>query len=184
MAEILRNQNNAEICPRVKEVAVQNVTNQPGSGFHYEPRICSRPLTLNISENRKICPDCEKPAPVGNVKPRTINSNDIGLTRKELEELGYKNGVEPAHKKPAVAKVHKPREAKPAVEAKVSKIKKGVMVIEVSAEELDKASDISSFLIAHAIKAMDNLPAAENFGESKRLIKLQEKLEALLEEVA
>lgn len=183
MGEVLRNQNNAEICSRVKEIAVENVPKHPQQGFHYEKRICSRPLVLNISENRKTCPDCEKPAPIGNVNPRTINSKDIGLTKKELEECGITDGKEPAYKEAKVEKVRqprKPKEAKLAVEAKVSKKSKDVVLLEVPLATLEGNVDVARALIEKTIDAFGQLPVT-NFAESKRLIKLEEKLRGLLE---
>lgn len=179
MAEPLRNANGAEVCPRSKDVAVENIAQHPESGFHYEKRICSRPLTLSISENRKVCPDCERPAPVGNVHPRTINSRDIRLTQKELSECGVKEDVVAVPVAPKRAP-RKPRELKPAVEAKVSKNKKDCVVIEIDLVTMEKTEDIAALLIRLASNGLNDIPVT-NFGESKRLIKLQEKLESLLE---
>jgi hypothetical protein len=170
-----------ERCQRVKEAAIENVTGDPSKGYHNAKAICNRPASLNISENRKFCSDCDKQAPVGNVNPRVTNSAGIKLSKKELEECGV---TEDPSLKPAPAKKvraeRKPREAKPAVEAKVSKVKKDAVTLEVSLSLLEENEDVAAILIRRTIEAFGELPVT-NFAESKRLIKLEEKLRSLLE---
>lgn len=175
--DVIRNERGADVCHRVIKAAVENVTGDPAKGFHYADVYCGKPVVLSISENRKMCPDCDKQPPIGNVHPRTINAKGVVLTPKELEECGVT--VDESQTARAPKTVRKPKGPKSAVEAKVKNTRKDAVEILVSLDLLEQSADIAAVLVQGAIKAMDQLPVT-NFAESKRLIKLQEKLETLL----
>lgn len=168
-----------EVCKRVIAAVVEIVPGDATKGHKTVQSYCNQPVVLSISENRKMCPRCEKQPPVGNVHPRTTNAAGIVLTKKELEECGV-TGVDPSTVSVAAPKVpKKTREAKKAVEAKVKKVNKDELVITVSLDTIEGANDIAATFISLASKALDELPVT-NFAESKRLIRLQEKLDSLL----
>lgn len=175
--EIKRDERGIDRCNRVITTAVQNVPNDDSKGYHNIQAICNRPITQRISDGVKGCPRCDKEPAVGNVKPRTTNAAGITLTQKELEECGV---TEDTSKKIQEVKVpKKPKEAKKAVEAKVNKAKKDELTFIVPLGSLEGDVDVAAFLIKKASAALDELPVT-NFAESKRLIRLQEKLEALV----
>lgn len=165
-----------EVCGRIIDAVVENVPGNPAKGHKTVRSYCSRPLVLSISENAKMCPQCDKQPPIGNVHPRTTNAAGISLTKKELEECGIK-GTDPSLILTKALK--KTREAKKAVEAKVSKVKKDTVTIEVELSTLEGAADIAALFIMRASEALNSLPTP-TLAESKRLIKLQEKLDSLL----
>ena len=175
--EIVRNERGAEICRRVKKAAIQNVKGDPSKGYHYEDAYCNTPVVLDISENRKTCPSCEKCPPVGNVNPRITNAAGVRLTQKELEECGLKEDTSLVPSKPQ--KVEKKVRAKKAVEAKVTKAKKDFVEIDIDLGTLEADGDVAAILIRKAIDAMDKLPTP-TLAESKRLIRIQERLEGML----
>lgn len=175
--EIKRDDRGVDRCNRIVNIAVPNVPNDDTKGYHNTPMHCGMPIVQRISDGVKGCPRCDKEPAVGNVHPRTINSAGISLTQKELEECGVKTDK-------SLEKVSKPiikklKEAKKAVEAKVSKVKKDEVVLVVSLGSLESNADIAALLIKKASEALDALPVT-NFAESKRLIKIQEKLESLV----
>lgn len=168
-----------EVCKKVINATVENVPGDPSKGYKSVPSYCNRPVVLNVSENMKMCPRCDKQAPIGNVHPRITNAAGVRLTPKELEECGVTEDTSllaPVAK----PKVKKPKEAKKAVEAKVKKeIRKDVVILEVPLSVLEENGDVAATLIRRTVEAFGSLPTT-NFAESKRLIKLEEKLLALL----
>jgi hypothetical protein len=164
-----------EVCGRVVDAVVENVTGDPSKGHKTIQAYCSRPLVLNIAENAKMCPQCDKQPPIGNVHPRITNAAGVILTKKELEECGV-TGKDPSQIPTKVPK--KTKEAKKAVEAKVSKVLKDSITISITLDLLEQSEDVARTLIVGASQALDKLPVT-NFAESKRLIRLQEKLDAL-----
>jgi hypothetical protein len=167
-----------ERCMTIKEAAIENVKGDPSKGYHYAKAYCNQPMALSVSEKRKICPSCYKEPVVGFPTPRTTNANGVVLSPKEMEECGLNpDGTRIDGKPIAVSVPHKLIEAPQAVEAKV--VKKDEVSITVTLNELAEGEDIAALLIRRVIDGMDNLPVT-NFGESKRLIKLQEKLQSLL----
>lgn len=175
--DIVRNDRGADVCHKIIKAAVENVKGDPSKGYHYEDVFCNKPVVLDISENRKTCPSCEKRPPVGNVHPRTTNSAGIILTQKELQECGVTE--DPSLKAVPKPKAKKTVVAKKAVEAKVKNAKKDSVSIEVDLGTLESAEDIAAVLIRKASDAMDQLPTP-TLAESKRLIRIQEKLDSLL----
>lgn len=176
--------NGVERCQNVRDAAVENVKGDPSKGYSTAKVICNRPVTLSVSEKRKICPECDKQMPVGlppNHRPRITNSAGVVLTAKELQECGVADGQDPSLKPAPVREKapRKPREAKKPVEAKVKQVKDAV-TFTVTLEQLEQGADIAGVLIKQAIDAMDKLPTP-TLAESKRLIKLQERLQGLLE---
>lgn len=168
-----------EICKKIINATVENVPGDSTKGYKTVPSYCNRPVVLSIADGIKMCPRCDKQPPVGNVHPRVTNSAGVKLTPKELQECGVTEDTSllaPA-KQP---KIKKPREAKKAVEAKVKKeIRKDVVLLEVPLSVLEENEDVAATLIRRTVEAFGDLPTT-NFAESKRLIKLEEKLLALL----
>jgi len=173
--EIRRDERGAERCARKIMKAVPNVMGDDSKGYHNVEAICNAPITVRISDNVKGCPNCDKEPPVGNVKPRTINSNAIHLTPAELKECGVTENI--TH--PVVAPVVIQEKATTVEGTKMSEVRKDTIRFEVSLETLEGDIDVAAFLIQRASESLDELPVT-NFKESKRLIKLQEKLESLL----
>lgn len=168
------------VCDNVIQAAVENVKGDASKGFHYVAAKCNQPATLSVSENAFICPKCDgsKITPVGWIRPRTINAKDIRLTSGELKQCGLTE--DPTLKDPVpIKKERKPKEAKKAVEAKVSKTKKDELSFVVQLSELESGEDVAALLIKKAITALDGLPTP-TLAESKRLIRVQEKLEAMV----
>lgn len=173
---IVKDERGAERCHRIMKTAVENVRGDISKGHHYVDAFCGKPVVLNISENRKMCPSCDKTPPVGNVHPRVTNAAGTSLTAAELKECGLERdtSMDAAPKKV----VKRTKEAKKAVEAKVSKVKKDALILNVPLSALEGESDIAAFLIKTASSALDQLPVT-TIAESKRIIRLQEKLDAL-----
>jgi hypothetical protein len=185
MSNIERDEQGVDRCHRVVKAVVPNNPKNPTEGYRRIDAYCNKPVTFSVAERRKVCPDCDKQPPVGNVQPRTINAAGVSLTAKELEECGVTDGKDPslnppAEKEPAKA-APKPRAKKLAVEAKVKKeVKRDVVTLEVPLSVLEENGDVAAVLIQKTMDAFGTLPVT-NFAESKRLIKLEEKLRGLLE---
>jgi hypothetical protein len=176
-SDIRRDDRGVDRCSRTVMQAVHNVPNDDSKGFHNVAAVCNMPIVQRISDGVKGCSRCDKEPPVGNVHPRTTNAAGINLTPKELEECGLKED----YTKIEVVKAE-PVINTQAMEAPVEKdriARKDAVGIEVSLDLLEQCDDVPALLIKGMIESMDNLPVT-NFKESKRLIKLQEKLEALL----
>lgn len=175
--QIVRDERGADRCHRVVKQAVESANADGTKGYKYVDAYCNKPVVLSISENQKMCPSCDKIAPVGNVHPRITNAAGVSLTAAELRECGVTEdpSLKPA---PKVRAARKPKEAK-AVEAKVIKQVKDAVTITVTLEQLEQGADLAGVFINAAIAAMDKLPTP-TLAESKRLIKLQERLQSLL----
>ena len=168
-----------ERCRVIKETAIPNVANDPSKGYHQAKAYCNQPMMLNIAERRKVCPSCYKEPVVGNPQPRVTNAAGVVLTVKELEECGLNpDGTRIDGKEIAVTKTTEAPVGPQTLEAKVE-IKKDEVTITVTLADIESGADIAALLIKRVSEGMDKLPVS-NFGESKRLIRLQEKLEALL----
>lgn len=163
-----------ERCTRVVMTAVPNVPNDPSKGYYNIEAICNSPVTQRISDRVKGCPRCDKEPPIGNVHPRTTNSAAISLSAKELEECGASGVAQVGTLVPVRYK--KPQ----TMEVNVGKAKKDVIEFSVPVVKLEEAIDIPTVLIQAAITAMDNL-SVSNYGESRRLDRIRQSLEKLLE---
>lgn len=172
---VQRDQQGAERCRRVKRGVVQRDKNNPAAGFIATDVYCNKPMLMSIAEKRKLCPDCDKPPVVGNPQPRVTNAAGVTLTKKELEECGVQDGVDPS----TVPQETKPIEAAIAVEAKVSEVKKDAVVLTVPLAELEGDIDVAAYLIRKVIEGFGTLPTP-TYAESKRVMKLETKLEGLL----
>ncbi len=179
MPDIKRDQQGVDRCQHIVEAVMQNDPKNPTAGFTKVKAYCNKPITFSIAEGRKVCPECDKQPPIGWVAPRKTNATDTMLTAKEMEECGLNPDGTRIDGKPVTRALPKQTiEAPQAVEAKVE-VKKDAVSIEVSLAEIESGEDIAALLIRRVSAGMDKLPVT-NFGESKRLIKLQEKLEGLL----
>lgn len=176
--EIRRDDRGVDRCNRTVMKAVHNVPNDDSKGFHNVPAICSMPIVQRISDGVKGCPHCDREPAVGNVHPRTTNAAGVALTAAELKECGVSEDTSLKASKPVKAP-KKPSEKK-AVEAKVYKTKKDIVEFAVTLDSLEQTEDLSRLLIKAASDGLDKLPVT-NFAESKRLLRLQERLEKLLE---
>lgn len=176
-SEIKRDDRGVDRCSRTVMKAVHNVPNDDSKGFHNIPSICSMPIVQRISDGVKGCPHCDKEPAVGNVHPRVTSASQVALTAKELQECGVEN--DPSLIKITPKKAKKVVQEKKAVEAKVNKAKKDVVEFAVTLDLLEQAEDLPRLLIKSASEGLDKLPVT-NFAESKRLLRLQEKLERLL----
>jgi hypothetical protein len=160
-------------CRKIITTAMENVPGDPSKGCHNVKAYCNRPVTFCISENRMLCPQCDPVAKVGQVAPgRVTNANGIVLTADELKETSI---VEAPLLIPE--KIRKPRKA---MEARVKKARADAVELEVLLDELESGCDITAMLVKRVIDGLDNLPVT-NFKESKRLLKVQEMLQKLLE---
>ena len=174
-SDIRRDDRGVDRCCRTVMQAVHNVPNDDSKGFHNVASTCNMPIVQRISDGVKGCPRCDKEPPVGNVHPRVTNAAAVTLTQKELEECGVTEDTSKIERPKQAVKA----EAKIAVEAKMSEIKKDEISLTIALGDLESDRDIAAFLIKQASEALDTLPVT-NFKESKRLIRLQEKLESLL----
>ena len=169
--DITRDDRGVDRCARTVAHAVHNVPNDDSKGFHNVVGPCGMPITQRISDGVKACPRCDKEPATGNPKPRTINAAGIALTPKELQECGL---TEDSSLKPAVPKTTYAFLEEPKMEPS----RKDVIVFEVPIAALE-SNDIPQLLVQQAITSLDTLPVA-NFGESRRLMTLRDKLVALL----
>lgn len=168
-----------ERCMTIKEGAVENVKGDPSKGYHKAKVYCNQPMALSVSEKRKICPSCYKEPVVGFPTPRTTNATGVVLTPKEMEECGLNpDGTRLDGKEIAVKTVSETIEAPKAVEAKVE-VKKDSVVIEVPLADLEANPDVAAYLIRKVVAGFGALPIT-NYAESKRMMKLEEKLESML----
>lgn len=179
MSETRVDERGAERCMRVKTGAVENIKGDPSKGYHQAKVYCNKPMLMSVALKRKICPDCEKPPGEGFPEPRITNAGGVVLTVKEMEECGLKpDGTRIDGKE--IKKATAPIEAQPqAVEAKVE-VKKDEVTLIVPLSELAAAEDVPSYLIRKVIEGFGSLPTP-TYAESKRVMKLEEKLEALLQ---
>lgn len=176
-AHTITDERGTERCQNVIEAAIENVKGHPEKGYHRAKAYCNQPMALSVAQKRKICPSCFKEPVVGCPEPRVTNASGVVLTPKEMEECGLNpDGTRIDGKALPVAK--QTIEAPQAVEAKVE-VKKDEVNITVTLADIESNADIAALLIRRVSEGMDKLPV-QNFGESKRLIKLQEKLESLL----
>lgn len=170
--EIVISKDGVTRCNRKVMLAVPNVPNDVSKGHHNVEAYCGMPIVTRLSDNVKACPRCDKEPAVGNVHPRLMNSNDISLTPAELKECGI---TENPVTKPAVVEA----KTSPVEGTKMSEVRKDVITFEVPLEVLEGDIDVAALLIKQASESLDLLPVT-TFKESKRLIRLQEKLESLL----
>lgn len=168
-----------ERCQNIIEAAIEKVKGHPEKGFYTAKAYCNQPMALSVAQKRKICPRCYKEPVVGCPEPKVTNANGVVLTPKEMEECGLNpDGTRIDGKTITKVAQQETIEAPTAVEAKVE-LKKDEVNITVSLADIEGNADIAALLIRRVSEGMDKLPV-QNFGESKRLIKLQEKLESLL----
>jgi hypothetical protein len=153
------------------------IPSSDGKGSTYIDAPCNQPVTMNISTKQLVCPNCDKEPPIGWVNPRVTNTAN---TIEDATRL--RNGLPTITKVQRTAEPIKParkiRDVKKPVEAKMKKANKDELVFTVPLGLLEGDSDIAAALIAQASAAIDQLPVA-NFAESKRLMRIQEKLNAL-----
>jgi hypothetical protein len=152
--------------------AIAKVPNDPSKGYYNAESICWQPITTRMSDGVKGCPNCDKEPPVGNVHPRTTNSAGVALTAKELRECGV---TEDGSLIPSATIT-----AALPVEGNIMELKKDTVNLEIQLEEIETSSDVVRLLVQRVVDNMDSLPTP-TLKESKRLIKLQEKLQKLLE---
>ena len=180
MRDIRRDERGIDRCNRQRTKAVPNVIGDPSQGYKNVVAVCGAAIAQRVSDGVRGCPHCDREPPVGNVHPRTMNSNDVALTARELQEckaiddaiaakIALKNGA-------IIEEVHET----PAVEAKMSEIKKDVVILELKLEEIELSPDVVRLLVQRVVDSMDSLPTP-TLKESKRLIKIQDRLTKLLE---
>jgi ribosomal protein L37AE/L43A len=175
-SDIRRDDRGVDRCNRQIFTAVQKVTGDDSKGYKNVEAICGMPIIQRISDGVKGCPRCDKEPAVGNVHPKTTNASQTSLTPQELKECGLNpdgtriDGKITEQKSVAVAEIP--------VEGNME-VKKDEILFIVPLSTLEANIDVAAYLIEKASKSLDDLPVT-NFKESKRLIKLQEKLEALL----
>lgn len=173
-SEIVRDDRGVYRCARKIMKAIPRVLGDDSKGYYNAEAICNAPITTRMSDGVKGCPNCDKEPPVGNVHPRTTNSAGISLTPAELKELGLTED-----KIPAAPKHVTETQTSPVEGTKMSEVRKDVIAFEIPLDVLESDVDVAALLIKSASNSLDLLPVT-NFKESKRLIKLQEKLESLL----
>ena len=172
MSDIKTDQSGVSRCNRRIMKAIAKVPNDPSKGYYNAESICWQPITTRMSDGVKGCPNCDKEPPVGNVHPKTTNSAGITLTAKELKECGVSE--DESLKQTEVITAVLP------LEGNKVELKKDVVNLEIQLEEIEASSDIVRLLVQRVVDNMDSLPTP-TLKESKRLIKLQEKLQKLLE---
>ena len=180
---IKRDKQGVERCQRVIDTVAANDPKDPTKGFKPVKAYCNKPMTLSVSENRKICPDCEKQPVVGlppGFTPRILNAASTPLTPKEMEECGLNpDGTridgKPIHEAKAPTQTV---EAEQPVEAKVE-VKKDEVVLSIPLKDLEGQGDVAAYLIRKVIEGFGTLPTP-TYAESKKIMKLEEKLESLL----
>jgi ribosomal protein L37AE/L43A len=179
--EIRRDDRGVDRCNRQIFTAVQKVAGDDSKGYKNVEAICGMPIIQRISDGVKGCPRCDKEPAVGNVHPRTTNASQTSLTPQELKECGLNpdgtriDGKIIEQKSVEVAEI--PVEGKVMEEGKA--VSKNIIEIWTNVETLEQSNDIPAMLIKATVDAMDKLPVA-NYGESRRLDKVRQKLEALL----
>lgn len=172
----------AEYCRNVKQGSVPREANNPGAGYIVTDVYCNKPLFLSVAEGRKVCPDCDKEPPVGNVHPRVTNASGVKLTPKEMQDCGLNpDGTRIDGKE--LPKRNIEQAVATAVEAKVEIVKPVVkadeVVLTIPLKDLEGDVDVASFLIKKVIEGFGTLPTP-TYAESKRVMKLETKLEGLL----
>ena len=175
-SDIRRDERGVDRCNRKVFTAVQKVVGDDSKGYRNVEAYCGQPIVQRISDGAKGCPRCDKEPPVGNVHPKTINAASISLTPKELEECGLKEDYTKLSIINPETNITVPELA---MEAKPMEAKKDEIILTIPLSVLEGNKDVAADLIKRASAALDDLPVT-NFKESKRLIKLQERLEALL----
>lgn len=175
--EIIRDGQGVERCHRIVETVLANDPKDATKGYKKIRAYCNKPVTLSISEGGKTCPGCEKQPPIGWASPKVTNAGDTTLTPKEMEECGLNpDGTRIDGK--SIVTVKETIEAPKAVEAKVE-VKKDEVVLNIPLKDLEASGDVAAYLVQKVIEGFGTLPTS-NYGEAKRVMKLEEKLEALL----
>jgi hypothetical protein len=170
--DIKRDDRGVDRCNRRVTTAVPNVLGDDSRGYHNIESFCGMPIVQRISDGVKGCPRCDKEPPVGNVHPRTTNSAAVKLTSAELKECGLDE--DNSSKETVTATL-------PVEGNTVSvEIKKDVVSLDIKLEEIEASNDVVRLLVQRVVDNMDSLPTP-TLKESKRLIKLQERLVKLLE---
>jgi hypothetical protein len=175
--DIKRDDRGVDRCNRRIMTAVPNVLGDDSKGYHNVESFCGMPIVQRISDGVKGCPRCDKEPAVGNVHPRTTNAAGVKLTPAELKECGLTEDLSSVIIKEIDKKVI---DLLPAVEATMSEIKKDVVSLDIKLEEIEASNDVVRLLVQRVVDNMDSLPTP-TLKESKRLIKLQERLVKLLE---
>ena len=170
--DIKRDERGVDRCSRRVMLAVPNVLGDDSKGYHNVESFCGMPIVQRISDGVKGCPRCDKEPPVGNVHPRTTNSAGVKLTPAELKECGL---TEDNSSKETIT-------ATLPVEGNIvsAEIKKDIVSLEIKLEEIEMSTDVVRLLVQRVVDTMDSLPTP-TLKESKRLIKLQERLMKMLE---
>ena len=177
---VVRDQQGVDRCHRVVEAVIPNNPKNPAEGHRRVKAYCNKPMTMSVSEKRKVCPECDKQPPVGWVKPRVTNSSETNLTPKEMQECGLNPDGTRIDGKPIHVVAENIVEAVPqAVEAKVE-VKKDEVVLSIPLKDLESQGDVAAYLIRKVIDGFGTLPTP-TYAESKKIMKLEEKLAALLE---
>jgi hypothetical protein len=173
-SDIRRDERGVDRCNRKIFTAVPNGL----KGYKNVEAICNQPIVQRVSDGIKACSRCDIEPAVGNVHPRTTNANNVALTPKEMEECGLNpdgtriDGKIIEQKSVEVVEI-------PVEGTKMAEVRKDEICLAIPLEVLEGHEDVAAYLINAASQALDDLPVT-NFKESKRLIRLQEKLEALL----
>jgi hypothetical protein len=175
-SDIKRDDRGVDRCNRRVMTAVPNVLGDDSKGYHNVESFCGMPIVQRISDGVRGCPRCDKEPPVGNVHPRTTNSAAVKLTPAELKECGLNEDLSSI-----VVENAKTVTATLPVEGNtVIEIKKDVVSLDIKLEEIEASNDVVRLLVQRVVDNMDSLPTP-TLKESKRLIKLQERLVKLLE---
>ncbi len=121
-------QQGVERCQNVIQAAIENVKGHPEKGYRQAKAYCNQPMTLSVSEKRKICPRCYKEPVVGFPEPRVTNASGVGLSAKEMEECGLNPDGTRIDGKEIVRVSAETPEISKAVEAKVESKKDEVIL--------------------------------------------------------
>jgi hypothetical protein len=176
-SDIRRDERGIDRCNRKIFTAVQRVVGDDSKGYKNVEAICNQPIVQRISDGVKGCSRCDIEPPVGNVHPKTINSAMTNLTPKELEECGLKEDYTKLEQS-----IINTQAMEAPVENSVKVVAerpKNLLEILTNIEALEQCEDIPTMLITLAVDAMDKIPVS-NYGESRRLDKVRQKMEALL----
>lgn len=185
--EMRRDDRGVDRCARTVTHAVPNVQGDDSKGYHNVSGPCGMPIVQRISDGVRGCPRCDKEPSVGNIHPKVTNSAGVTLTPAELKECGLTVDTAAVQRDsaPVPRKRGRPKKMSEAVEESALRLErapesKNTLHLKLGLEFLERQDDLPAALLQLILSEMDTLPVA-NFKESKRLMKLQEKIESLLE---
>lgn len=139
-------------------------------------RHCMSMMVKDLTRNMVVCTSCDRIRDL-NANPRTINSSQVKLDHKDLEEMGL--SVDPTA---AMKPVSVTKEKAKTVKSPQRRVKVAVpnnVKIEISMKELQNDPNVVNVLLKKTLDAIFELPV-KNFREAEEIRVVKERVEGFL----